>query len=1264
MNKNKGFTLIELLGTIVIIGILGTVAITSVVNIKKSSNNRFDNSQVELMKQAGQTYFTDNKRLLPIVEGQTNYVTLDKLIEKGYINKLYNSKKEEFDPTTSYAWVQKQNDGSYKYDCYCEIKGEKLAGTTAIPESKVNTSTITFKYNGNFYEKEDNNKKTHYTNGKGDAVVEVSLIRDEVSTYKYEIFKKNYTNDKNEYNQYKVSQRDKLTADTIDIKLKAAEYSEGEYYIRVTTYNESGNHNQSVYSDAIYVDKTPPTCNITTDYKIDESSKQSLWYNSKSKNSSNQALGIDQELPIVASGSDEGSGVNESTKHIFSDRSHFNKLDNDNGTYNAGNTGKNGKEYYATIEDNVGNKASCSQLYYIDTTPPTCSDKGIKTGTKGNKAGNKQWYLTNVQTYGYFTDENSGITDEEQLSDILKNTKKDAQTSTITRKDNAGNEGSCVITDIYIDKENPTCTSSGGSNTWKNATSNKETTLKGTCSDVGSGCVAGIEAGKRYDSNGNVYWDITWEGSWNNRSPGTVYDEAGNSTTCPGNQTIKHDWTAPTCSISLSDSNKGNKVEGRQWYRGDVTASLSITDGTTGSPGTVKSKVTPTMDGNEQKTTIKKTDSGQYTLNGEVTDAAGNSTTCQSANFGIDKTKPTCPTSTVSSYGGEKVIAQTWRQIPVIVNITNTNSDTYSGVDYWEWYVKDTASNNYVQDAFYFQEKNKGDKEYRLGLGQNYEGKLAGRIKIYDNAGNYSQCDTSEYWIDHNPPNCPESSITESFVMPNGKTPETDVWTNLPIKVSIPALNLDSGKGSNVYWNWTVKDKDNKTLSDLSKSKQTSTNEMTKIIGDSPKEYEGKMTGIFEMKDEAGNVSKCYNKTFLIDRKKPNCETTGNSDNWVNTNVTLTGTCSDSGSECSDDTKTITKTIDNETNADYTPGSVSDKAGNSKTCNKVRVKIDKTAPSCNPGGNVPGWTNSNLNLTGTCSDSLSGCNPQKTYITKEVTTEISDDNYIFGSVEDNAGNISNCSISVHTDYTAPTCPTITSSTKNENWTKDTVNIGITNTNQDNLSGVNYWKWYTDYNDGNWNEKSTNNGDGTKTLEAEGKRRGLVAIYDHAGNHSDCMTLTYYIDKTAPTITGTCLFNQTGSNGLYPKGFWCQEPGSSIEHVYHGGWIYVQDNYVNVGSISNLKVSSGSLTRDSRTGNASGNRFCISTGSTDTSGANVTLSGNFCDSLGNCQDLSTTLSNHIGTGFPNYNNKCSGNADSNGDPICDCKYLRTDHKWTG
>ena len=82
IKSRKGFTLIELLGTIVIIGIVGTIAVASVLNIKTKSNERFNNAQVETIKQAGQTYFTDNKKLLPVVIGQTNYVALEELIEK------------------------------------------------------------------------------------------------------------------------------------------------------------------------------------------------------------------------------------------------------------------------------------------------------------------------------------------------------------------------------------------------------------------------------------------------------------------------------------------------------------------------------------------------------------------------------------------------------------------------------------------------------------------------------------------------------------------------------------------------------------------------------------------------------------------------------------------------------------------------------------------------------------------------------------------------------------------------------------------------------------------------------------------------------------------------------------------------------------------------------------------------------------------------------------------------------------------------------
>ncbi len=571
--KESGFTLIELLGTIVIIGILGTIAVTSVVNIKKSSNSRFDKSQIELMKQAGQTYFTDNKRLLPIVEGQTNYVTLDKLIEKGYINRLYNSKKEEFDPTTSYAWVQKQNDGSYKYDCYCEIKGEKLAGTTAMPGSKVNNFIVTFEYE-NFYNNKSENK--YYTNGKNNSIVKVHLNRNEVSEYRYEIYKKDT---KDENSQYKISQREKLTTNLVNIKLNAKDYSDGEYFIKVTTYNSTGNSRQSSSSAKIYIDKTPPTCNITTTYQKDSNSVQNLWYSSKSKNNNNQELGVNSKLPISVDGSDKGSGIKLGSNHIFSDSGYTKQIDK-TGTYEAENTGKNGKEYYATVEDNVGNKAKCSQLYYIDTKPPACSEKGIEEGNKGNKVHDKQWYLGDVTTYGYFTDENSGITNE-KISNKLTKTSKNAQTSTITQKDNAGNEGSCVINNIYIDKDAPNCDiisdygydENSENKAWYSSNSknaSNETIGSGNSvpfyvkgQDNASGVASIHFNGNTFEKSKTSILSVSDTGRGGKSLNASITDLAGNKNTC--SHTVWVDTTPPTCTFS-TEYEKDPDSDNKEWY--------------------------------------------------------------------------------------------------------------------------------------------------------------------------------------------------------------------------------------------------------------------------------------------------------------------------------------------------------------------------------------------------------------------------------------------------------------------------------------------------------------------------------------------------------------------------------------------------------------------------------------------------------------------------------------------------------------------------
>lgn len=93
---------------------------------------------------------------------------------------------------------------------------------------------------------------------------------------------------------------------------------------------------------------------------------------------------------------------------------------------------------------------------------------------------------------------------------------------------------------LLVDKTPPSCTSFGGSSDWINKSSNPGTiTITGTCSDTNSGCRE-EKITKEYSTD----IDSTTE------SPGTIYDNAGNSGTCPGNQTVRIDKTAPTCTSS------------------------------------------------------------------------------------------------------------------------------------------------------------------------------------------------------------------------------------------------------------------------------------------------------------------------------------------------------------------------------------------------------------------------------------------------------------------------------------------------------------------------------------------------------------------------------------------------------------------------------------------------------------------------------------------------------------------------------------------
>jgi prepilin-type N-terminal cleavage/methylation domain-containing protein len=241
-----------------------------------------------------------------------------------------------------------------------------------------------------------------------------------------------------------------------------------------------------------------------------------------------------------------------------------------------------------------------TKVVQIDRTAPTCaSSGGSTTWTNGNRT------LTGTcsDTGG------SGCSGNASTTYSTNTNTTTASPGTVT--DVAGNSVVCPANQtVRIDKTAPTCTSSGGSTTWTNG----NRTLTGTCSDTGgSGCVG--NASTTYSTNTNT----------TTASPGTVSDVAGNSVTCPANQTVRIDKTAPTCSSSGGSTT---------WTNGNRTLTGTCSD--TGGSGCV-GNATITYSTNTNVTNVSP---------GTVTDVAGNSVVCPAnQTVRIDKTAPTCSSS-------------------------------------------------------------------------------------------------------------------------------------------------------------------------------------------------------------------------------------------------------------------------------------------------------------------------------------------------------------------------------------------------------------------------------------------------------------------------------------------------------------------------------------------------------------------------------------------------------------------------------------------
>ncbi len=233
-----------------------------------------------------------------------------------------------------------------------------------------------------------------------------------------------------------------------------------------------------------------------------------------------------------------------------------------------------------------------------------------------------------------------------------------------------------------------------------------------------------------------------------------------------------------------------------------------------------------------------------------------------------------------------------------------------------------------------------------------------------------------------------------------------------------------------------------------------------------------------------------------------------NANGWHKSDVTITYACSDATSGIASCPTPVTVTTEGANQV--ISGTATDRAGNSATAS-VTLNIDKTAPTitaaASPQANASGWNNSDVTVTFTCADSLSGiatCPPPNTAATGDGANQV-----ISGTAVDRAGNTASAGVTLNIDKTPPSVTTSASPAPNAaGWNNSDVTISFTCS--DDGSGVVQCP-------------------GLQVVSAEGANQTISrTVADRAGNTASA-TATVKLDKTAPSVVITSPASGTNLN---------------------------------------------------------------------------------------------------------------------------------------
>jgi uncharacterized protein YjbJ (UPF0337 family) len=263
--------------------------------------------------------------------------------------------------------------------------------------------------------------------------------------------------------------------------------------------------------------------------------------------------------------------------------------------------------------------------------------------------------------------------------------------------------------------------------------------------------------------------------------------------------------------------------------------------------------------------------------------------------------------------------------------------------------------------------------------------------------------------------------------------------------------------------------------------------------------------------DIAGNVANTTVGGIDIDKTPPTITgartPAANANGWTNTDVTVTFSCSDTLSGVASVSQPTT--LSTEGTDQSTTGTCTDRAGNSATATARGINIDKTPPAVTatrtPAANANGWNNTDVTVSFTCADSLSGVasvSGPRTLNTEGANQAAT------GTCTDRAGNTADAAVSgINIDKTPPTITGARTPPANANgWNNTDVTVSFACS--DSLSGV----------------ASTSQ---PTTLTTEGANQSVTGnCTDKAGNAASVAVTSINIDKTPPTVS------YSGSAGSY------------------------------------------------------------------------------------------------------------------------------------